>query len=690
MDAALRFYRLGSASMTSFFAGIVDLVSAHPHFAYAAVFLLALSEAMPVVGTVVPGSTLILGISALAPRGIVELWPLLVAAILGAIVGDALSFWLGHRYHQAVLLRWPLNRYPQLVAHSETFFRRYGSFSVFLARFTPAVRAFVPLIAGIFQMRTVRFYVANVLSALVWAPLHVFPGVLVGALFSMTGAAAGRLAVLSIAVVIAIWVTVLAVRLFLRLGIPRFVAGQTRLWAWTTSADNRVTSPLRALLDPTRNEAKTLVPLALGLAAAAWIVFSILEVGELLVRTDTSVYHVFQSLRTYWGDALMLAIAELGDASVTIPVAVIVLLWLSWRRAWGIGLYWIGAVGFAMILDAVIKLTLYRNRSTDGLYLGGSEYSAIAGHSTVNAVMYVFLSFLIARRLPPPGRLRVSLAATAFVVLIGLSRLYLGAHWFSEVTGGFVFGMTWIALLSVAYLNHQSVRPQSRGLLVVACGCLVLAGGLNIYRSHAKDVQRYGVRPEVPTMTASDWWVKDWRQLPTRRVDIKGTMEEPLTIQWAGDLQRLKDALLQRDWRLPEPWTAASAIAWLSGNTDPLTLPVIPYLDSGRAPSLLMIHLRDVSAALKPRLVLRLWASDFELRNGVSQPLWSGSVVEEHFGRFLGLFTVVSADPDANSPREALAADIDSEHLVARRVKQPATTWDGNILLIHDAEVEVK
>jgi membrane protein DedA with SNARE-associated domain/membrane-associated phospholipid phosphatase len=676
--------------MTAFFVAIVDFVSAHPHFAYAVVFLLALSEAMPIIGTVVPGSTLILGISALAPRGIVELRPLLVAAILGAIVGDALSFWLGHRYHQEILLRWPLNRYPQLVAHSETFFRRYGSFSVFLARFTPAVRAFVPLVAGIFRMRTLRFYVANVLSALVWAPLHVFPGVFVGALFSLTGAAAGRLAVLVIAVVIAIWVTVLAVRVFLRLGIPHFVAGHTRLWAWATAADNRVTSPLRALLDPRRHEAKTLVLLALGLAAAAWIVFSILEVGELLVRTDTSVYHVFQSVRTYWGDALMLAVTELGDASVTIPVAVVVLLWLAWRRAWGIAAYWIGAVGFAMILDIVIKLTLHRSRSTEDLYLGGSDYSAIAGHSTVNAVMYVFLSFLIARRLPPPGRFRVSVAATAFVVLIGLSRLYLGAHWFSEVTGGFVFGMTWTALLTIAYLNHQSVRPQSRGLLVVASGCLVLAGGFNIYRSHAKDVQRYAVRPEMPTMTASDWWARDWQQLPIRRVDIKGTMEEPLTIQWAGDLQRLKDALVQKDWRLPEPWTAASAIAWFSGNTDPLTLPVIPYLDSGRAPGLMMIHLRDVSAASKSRLVLRLWASDFELRNGVSQPLWSGSVVEEHFGRFMGLFTVVSADPDADPPREALAADLGSGRVVARSVKHPADTWDGNILLIHDAEIEVK
>jgi LssY C-terminus len=105
------------------------------------------------------------------------------------------------------------------------------------------------------------------------------------------------------------------------------------------------------------------------------------------------------------------------------------------------------------------------------------------------------------------------------------------------------------------------------------------------------------VRPEVPTMTASDWWARDWRQLPARRVDIKGTMEEPLTIQWAGNLPGLKDALLQKDWRLPEPWAAASALAWLSGNTDPLTLPVIPYLETApRAANKIRNRLADVRA----------------------------------------------------------------------------------------------
>jgi membrane protein DedA with SNARE-associated domain len=121
----------------SFVTVITDLVSMHPHLAYGAVFLLALSEAIPIVGALVPGSALIIGISALVPAGFVELVPLLIAATMGAITGDGLSYGLGHRYHREVLCRWPLNRYPELVARSEAFLNHHGGKSVFLARFTP-------------------------------------------------------------------------------------------------------------------------------------------------------------------------------------------------------------------------------------------------------------------------------------------------------------------------------------------------------------------------------------------------------------------------------------------------------------------------------------------------------------------------------------------------------------------------
>ena len=140
------------ALMTSYFAPLVDFVGAHPQLSFLAVFLLALSEAVPVIGTVVPGSTLILAISALATTAGIAPWALLVAAVAGAIVGDGFSFWLGHRYRRQILRGWPLNRFPSLIERSAQFIRKYGFASVFLARFTAVVRAFVPLMAGILRM----------------------------------------------------------------------------------------------------------------------------------------------------------------------------------------------------------------------------------------------------------------------------------------------------------------------------------------------------------------------------------------------------------------------------------------------------------------------------------------------------------------------------------------------------------
>jgi membrane protein DedA with SNARE-associated domain len=174
--------------MHSFLSAVTDLIASHPHSAVLAVFLLAYSEAIPIVGTVVPGSTLVVAVSALAIEAEINAWILVAAATLGAILSDGTAYYLGLSCHRQVLERWPLNRFPRLVAKSQAFFDRYGAASVFLARFTGVVRAFVPLIAGIVQMPARQFYAANILSALIWAPAHVFPGVVIGFLAGVAGA----------------------------------------------------------------------------------------------------------------------------------------------------------------------------------------------------------------------------------------------------------------------------------------------------------------------------------------------------------------------------------------------------------------------------------------------------------------------------------------------------------------------
>ena len=83
--------------MTSFLDPLIAFVSAHAWLAYLTLFLAALLEAVPVVGSLVPGSTIILALSALVPGGELKLWGVLAAAIAGALLGDGSAFWVGHR-----------------------------------------------------------------------------------------------------------------------------------------------------------------------------------------------------------------------------------------------------------------------------------------------------------------------------------------------------------------------------------------------------------------------------------------------------------------------------------------------------------------------------------------------------------------------------------------------------------------
>ncbi len=138
--------------MTSFLDPLIAFVSAHAGLAYLTLFLAALLEAVPVVGSVIPGSTIILALSALVPGGELQLVPVLAAAVAGAVLGDGTAFWIGHRSQREILTAWPMANYPRLVAQSEAFFQRWGALAVFFARFLAPIRAFVPITAGALDM----------------------------------------------------------------------------------------------------------------------------------------------------------------------------------------------------------------------------------------------------------------------------------------------------------------------------------------------------------------------------------------------------------------------------------------------------------------------------------------------------------------------------------------------------------
>jgi membrane protein DedA with SNARE-associated domain len=198
--------------VTSTIHSLIALVSAYPAWAYATVFLAALLEAVPVAGAFIPGSTIILGLSAVIATGGLKLPAVLASAIAGAVVGDGAAFWAGHLAKREILTAWPLSAYPGVIARSEEFFARRGTLAVFFARFLPPVRAFVPVTAGALGMPPQRFFPVNIAAIALWAPLHVVPGLLAGSALRQWGtalhhhlAALALVAVAAGVVALAIW-----------------------------------------------------------------------------------------------------------------------------------------------------------------------------------------------------------------------------------------------------------------------------------------------------------------------------------------------------------------------------------------------------------------------------------------------------------------------------------------------------
>ena len=664
-------------------AGIVAVAQAHALLAYSLALALAGAESFPVFGALVPGTATIVALGALVPSGALQFWPLVLATTVGAILGDGFSYWLGHRYKAGVAAIWPLRRHPGLIAQGEAFFVRHGGKAIVVARFTPGVRAVVPLVAGIAEMQVVRFYGMNVLSAVLWAPSHVMMGVLIGASLTVLGAIAGRLAALVfsafLVLALLVWLTPRAVRLLTnqaaRLRAPVHV--------WAISQDTWFRRQVLAVVDPTRPELEGLLTLGVALIAGIWVFLGVLQdvlSGDPLVRADRAVFQLLQSLRVAVFDWVAVAVTELGDASVTIAVASVALLWLVWHRAWRTVYYSVAAVAGGTMFALLLKATLRQARPAD-LYAGWSAFSFPSSHTTVSTVLYGFLAVLIGREVGMRWRIAAVLAAVLLVSSIAFSRLYLGAHWLSDVVAGFAFGLAWIALLGIAYLQHAPQRLHAGGLVAVVGIALFGAGTAHISLAHGADMRRYAVQMPTRTMMLTSWQVGEWAELPARRIDLLGEYEEPFTIQWAGSLDDLRATLSAAGWTAPVPWTLRSSVEWLSPQAGPASLPVLPRLDGGRAEALVMVKTGG-SVPADQRLVLRLWRSDVVLSTGsASLPLWIGTVVAERIKPVAALIAIATERPNMDFPLRLLHEALPSVQVGHRPEVMDDVHWNGIVIL---------
>jgi membrane protein DedA with SNARE-associated domain/membrane-associated phospholipid phosphatase len=485
---------------------IEDLAHSLGDWAYLLIAVIALAETAAFLGFIAPGEfTVILG-GVLAGEGTLSIQLLIGIVWAAAVAGDSIGFYLGHHYGRNFVLRFgPRVRLSEeRLTQVEAYFRRHGGKTIFFGRWVGFVRPLMPFTAGTSRLPYRRFLPYDVLSAGLWSAALCLLGYVFWRNFGTLTSIAGKGA-LGLGIVLALVVT--AVVAFKRLRHPeerqRFAAfierlGRRRalrplafvlrafwrlvlrpLWRWLGHPLWRyLLAPAWRVLHPfLRFLGHRLTPGELGIefttlvaiAAVSGFVFIaytdvISNSPTLITPGDDFARDLARDIESGFLTTIAKALNVLGKLSVGIALISIATVVLAALRRWSEAA--VLAIGFGAGQAAVYitKAAVDRPRPSDALIdVTGASFPS--GHAAI-AIAYVALAVVIARAVKH-ATVRVALvtAAIALAALIGLARVYLRAHYLSDVTAGWALGLFAFSLLAsvavfISYVRNNGRAPE--------------------------------------------------------------------------------------------------------------------------------------------------------------------------------------------------------------------------------------
>jgi len=453
------------------------------------------------------------------------------------------------------------------------------------------------------------------------------------------------------------------------------------LWVWlqSTGIPQRVAARFPRLVGFLRARlalTPTGLTLSFGLMATGallWIVLELLVevvIGSSTVGVDRRILSLVAILRTPQLDQVMYTVTFLGNARTIVVLATVAVLvaLVAWR--WRAALLLLAALAASEIFFGLLSLLAQRPRPPleDARIVQGG-FSFPSGQSALAATFYGTVAYLLIRSTRREGvKALLGVGAALLIFVIGVSRIYLGLHYPSDVLAGWAAGALWVALVLVAEQvwdgwapgkrsrqRSGQIRPLSRARRAgTVAAAVVLLGAASVYLFTV-----YPTIPPPPTLPASAPTIIApsaiasvvERQLPHSTEGLTGHPQEPISLVFVGTRVQLEGAFLAAGWTEAKPYgfgvLAGGVAAALTHQPDPAG-PVTPSFLADQ-PNALAFSL-PVGKTFAQRHHIRLWTTHVQISSG--QPLWLATA---SFDQGFELA------PSTFLPTHRIAPDIDTE-----------------------------
>jgi membrane protein DedA with SNARE-associated domain/membrane-associated phospholipid phosphatase len=467
---------------------IDDIAQALGAWTYALVGVFAYLETGAFVGLVAPGETVVIAGGVIAGQGEIDLIPLIGLVWICAVLGDTTSFYLGRRLGRRFLERHGprLKITPERLSSVEGYFHRHGGKTILIGRFIGLVRALAPFIAGTSGMPYRRFIPFSIVGTGLWATTFCVLGYIFWRSFDQVAHLAGQ-AIFGFGVTVGVIVGIV-VAYRRRAEIRAWVLTHERhplvrpLLAVWRPLDRRVVGPIaRVVVPELRFLWGRLTPGGLGLelttamAAGAvglyvFVLYVLVLSGDLnATPLDRELLDLGDRTRSAAAVDVAKVVTAFGSlvACATVIATTAVLLGVRRRPAEIMVL----VVGFALIYVGVHLTKAGVDRPRPAAPLAESAQSSFPSGHAAYATAWIAAAIVVTRRLGLVGHAALVTGAIALAAAIGLSRIYLRVHYWSDVAAGWglgvgIFGALAAIAMLVQHMRHndgeRAPRPIAR------------------------------------------------------------------------------------------------------------------------------------------------------------------------------------------------------------------------------------